>query len=175
MYPQSFLARLRSLKYPTLACVYLGTPHPGTAPRRPCSHPCRYMSVAQGPPWYSWHRASSPHGQRHRDPSLGIEVVRNRQGIKEKARERMGQPPQAFQSGVQGIRVANLSNGCRCPNTPQHRHRQRFQWSPVCSWEGWQPFSLCLPCPAQRHPTRGWAHSLGIGITLLGTLKISDF
>lgn len=74
----------QALKWPALTCVHLGAPHPDTALRRRCSHPGRYMSAAREPPWCSWHRASSPHGQQHMGPPLGTEVVRHRQEIRKR-------------------------------------------------------------------------------------------
>lgn len=150
--------------WPALTCIYLGAPHPGTALRRLCSPPGRYRSAAREPPWCSWRRASSPHGQQHMGPPLGTEVVRQT-GDKEKVRETVGQPPQAFQSGMQGVRMANLSNNCRCLSILQHRYRWGFQWRPVCSWEGWQPLSLsALSCPQSPHHRLGsltwhWDHT----------------
>lgn len=80
----------------------------------------------------------------------------------------MGQPPHVFQSGAQDVHQANLSNNCRCLNILQHRHRQGFQRSPVCSWERWQPFSLCLSHPAHSRPTMVGLTHLALGSHFLG-------
>ena len=51
-------------------------PHPGTAPRRPCSRPGRCMSADQVPRLCSWRGRSSRHGHAHMGPPLGADGPR---------------------------------------------------------------------------------------------------